>query len=212
MIQCPLLKCDEELDVIFLLDGSGSLGESGAKAEMSVILFSGPRTWSGVYKCWAKNSDGVDMENDCKIKTVTHFTSDMAAVKSSIAGLTWPEGSTLTSLALMRAKAELSLGRKDAKSVVVVITDGRPLSYRRTWFASRDLRKAARLVWVPVTRYAPLRKIKKWATKRWKENVVQVKTFAVLEDPATVNHIIADICPTHDPNLHNSLWAYAGVR
>ena len=101
---------------------------------------------------------------------------------------------------------------KDAKSVIVVITDSRHLSYRRTWFASRDLRKAARLVWVPVTAYAPLRKIKKWATKRWKENVVQVNTFAELEDPATVNHIIADICPTHDPNLHNSLWAYTGAR
>jgi len=226
MIQCPLLKCDEELDVIFLLDGSGSLGESGwkaeikaaetfvdafsgtgAKAEMSVILFSGPRTWSGVYKCWAKNSDGVDMENDCKIKTVTHFTSDMAAVKSSIAGLTWPEGSTLTSLALMRAKAELSLGRKDAKSVVVVITDGRPLSYGRTTRAAKSLRKAARLVWVPVTSYAPLGKIKKWATRRWEENVVLAETFEALENPAVVNHVIANICPTHG-HLHSSLWSY----
>jgi len=229
-IRCPMLKCKEELDVVFLLDGSGSLGETGwkaeikaaqtfvdafsegAKANMAVILFSGPRTWSGVYKCWSKNSAAVNMETDCKIKTITHFTTDMAAVKTAIAGLTWPSGSTLTSLALMRAKAELQLGRKDAKSVVVVITDGRPLSYGRTWSASHALRKAARLVWVPVTAYAPLWSIKRWATRRWKENVVKVNTFAQLEDPATVNHIIADICPTHDPNLHNSLWAYTGAR
>ena len=39
---------------------------------------------------------------------------------------------TLTSLALATAKAELALGRKDSKSIVVVITDGRPLSYRGT--------------------------------------------------------------------------------
>merc|ERR1719214_301599 len=144
---------------------------------MAVILFSGPRTWSGVYKCWRKNSDGVNMETDCKIKTVTHFTTDMAQVKTAIAGLTWPQGSTLTSLALMRAKAELSLGRKDAKSVIVVVPDGRPLSYRNTGIASRNLRKAARLVWVPVTSFAPLKEIKNWATRRWQENVVQVKTF-----------------------------------
>ena len=112
----------------------------------------------------------------------------------------------------MTAKAELQLGRKDAKSVVVVITDGRPLSYGRTYSASHAVRKAARLVWVPVTAYAPLWSIKRWATRRWKENVVKVNTFAQLEDPATVNHIIADICPTHDPNLHNSLWAYTGAR
>merc|ERR1719487_383818 len=179
MKRCPPLKCKRELDVVFLIDGSGSLGQtgwdaeikaaetfvdafsvSGAKANMAVILYSGPRYWSGVYKCWGQNSKAVDMEKDCKIKTITHFTSDMAAVKKKITDLTWPKGSTLTSLALMRAKAELNLGRKDAKSVVVIITDGRPLSYGRTAVASRTLRKAARLVWVPVTRYAPLRYIK----------------------------------------------------
>ena len=62
---------------MFLLDGSGSLGETGwkaeikaaqtfvdafsegAKANMAVILFSGPRTWSGVSKCAGKSSKKV---------------------------------------------------------------------------------------------------------------------------------------------------------
>merc|ERR1719313_3130141 len=119
----------------------------------------------------------------------------MTKVKAAIAGLTWPKGSTLTSLALQSAKTELTMGRKDAKSVVVVITDGRPMSYRRTYWASRDVRKAARLVWVPVTRFAPLRSIKRWATRRWQENVVRVKTFTDLEKPDPINHVIANICP-----------------
>merc|ERR1719327_767173 len=63
---------------------------------------------------------------------VSHFTKDLKKVKNLITGLNWPRGSTLTSLALTTAKAELALGRKDARSVVVVITDGRPLSYRNT--------------------------------------------------------------------------------
>merc|ERR1719171_2249677 len=130
------------------------------------------------------------------VKTVTHFEKDMKKVKGLIKGLTWPRGSTLTSLALMTAKAELSLGRKDAQSVVVVITDGRPLSYRATYYAARSVRKSARLVWVPVTRYAPLRSIRSWATRRWQENVVQVKTFKDLEKPDMVNHVIANICPS----------------
>merc|ERR1712146_91719 len=113
-------------------------------------------------------------------------------VKDLITGLEWPQGSTLTSLTMQTAKAELALGRKDSKSVVVVITDGRPLSYRNTWIASRNLRKAARLVWVPVTRYAPLRYIKYWATRRWQENVVQVKSFRDLEKPDPINHVIAN--------------------
>jgi len=214
------MQCKKKLDIVFLLDGSGSLGEkgwkaeiqaaemfvdafagTGAQAEMAVILYSGPRTWGGVDKCVGRNNKKVDMEKTCKIKTITHFTNDMKEVKKKIQGLTWPKGSTLTSIALMKAKAELNLGRKDAKSVVVVITDGRPLSYRNTKVASRLLRKSTRLVWVPVTRYAPLRRIKKWATRRWQENVVVVKSFKDLEDVAPVNHVIANICPAESPKI-----------
>jgi len=214
---CPnKLQCNKELDIVFLLDGSGSLGEkgwkaeikaaqtfvdaftgTGAKAKMAVVLYSGPSTWGGVYKCMGWTSATVDMEKDCKLKTVTHLTADMPAVKKAIAGLTWPQGSTLTSLALLRAASEFSLGRKDAQSVVVTITDGRPLSSWSTYWASRTLRKMARLVWVPVTRYAPLTDIKKWATRRWQENVVVVKEFEDLEKPDVVNHVIANICPKH---------------
>jgi hypothetical protein len=214
-------KCNEPLDVVLLIDGSGSLGQKGwdaeikaatrfvdsfsdsgppgeSQANMAVILYSGPPTWSGVNKCIGKGELKVDMEADCKIKTVTHFTRDMGAVSTKIKALNWPQGSTLTSLALMTAKSELSLGRKDSKGVVVVITDGRPLSYRKTYFASRNLRKSARLVWMPVTEYAPLNFIKRCATRRWEENVVQVDTFEQLESPVVVTKLIADICPDSD--------------
>merc|ERR1719454_344524 len=117
------------------------------------------------------------MESDCSIKTVNHWSHDMADVTSKIKGLTWPRGSTLTSLALMQAKTELGLGRKDAESVVVVITDGRPLSFRSTRTAAKQVRKVARLVWVPVTRNVPLQQIKSMATRRWQENVVVVNNF-----------------------------------
>jgi len=209
-----VISCNQSLDVLFLIDGSGSLGtkgwkaeikagehfveafsHSGAQTQMSVILYSGPRTWSGVRQCTGKSKTKVDMEKTCKIKTITHFTADMKKVKGLISGLEWPKGSTLTSLALATAKAELSLGRKTSKSVVVVITDGRPLSFRNTGIASKSLRKSARLVWVPVTKLAPLKEIKAWATRRWQENVVQVSSFEDLEKPDPVNHLIANICP-----------------
>jgi len=224
MKRCQLAKgqtiqtCNKTLDIVLLIDGSGSLGKKGWDAEIkaanmfvdaftvsgghshvSVILYSGPRTWGGVYKCFARNTKKVDRERICAIKTVTHFTDDMKKVKNLINGLTWPKGSTLTSLALLTAKAELSLGRKDARSNVIVFTDGRPLSFRNTGIASRIVRKTARLVWVPVTKYAPLKKIKQWATRRWQENVVQVPTFKALEKPDVVNHIVANICPAGRP-------------
>merc|ERR550514_1435457 len=215
-----VMECKQKLDIMFLIDGSGSLGRSGwkaeikaakmfvdafsakgAQAEMSVILYSGPRTWGGVDRCTSKSKKKVDMEKVCKIKMITHFTKDMKKVKDLITGLEWPQGSTLTSLALQTAKAELSLGRKDARSIAVVITDGRPLSFRNTEIAAKNIRKSARLVWVPVTKYAPLKNIKEWATRRWQENVVQVKSFKDLEKPDAVNHVIANICPNEFPKM-----------
>jgi len=198
-----------------LLDGSGSLGKKGwlaskkaaatfvsafegtaSEARVSLILFSGPRSWSGVKTCFSQNSKPVDLKKTCSVDVVEHFTKNMAKLKGKIANLRWPKGSTLTSLALSTAKSELSLGRKNARSVVVVITDGRPMSYRKTGVAARELRKGARLMWVPVTRFAPLGQIKKWATRRWQENVVPIKSFTDLEKPAAVSRIIADLCPS----------------
>jgi len=221
--ECPeqAMKCNKALDVVLLIDGSGSLGQEGwnaeitaaqsfvrsfnfgaeSKAQMSVILYSGPRYWNPLLSCF-HGVQAMDQEQDCKIVRVTKgFTNDMAAVKTAISNLVWPQGSTLTSLALLAAKTELSNGRGDAESVVVTITDGRPFSKGNTGRASRELRKNARLVWVPVTRNAPLKWIKRWATRRWQENVVNVEDFAHLTEPWVITQIVADICPTHDPLL-----------
>jgi hypothetical protein len=213
--------CNKTLDVVLLIDGSGSLGKAGweasikaasmfvdsfrvsenidgeSAANVAVLLFSGPSTYSGVDKCTGKAPGTVNMETDCKIQWVSHFTRKMSVLKTKILDLFWPKGSTLTSLALMSAATELSTGRKEVESVVIVITDGRPYSYRKTYFASRQVRKKARLVWVPVTKYAPLKFIKTVATRRWQENVVLVDDFDNLEKPEVITHIMADICPAH---------------
>jgi hypothetical protein len=210
------LTCNRTLDVIMLLDGSGSLGKEGweaeikaakmflesfgnqGKANVAVILYSGPRTWSGVSHCTGKSEVQVKLE-DCMIKTVTHFTTDLNKVDQLLTGLDWPQGSTLTSLALMTAKAEMSLGRADVHTIVVVFTDGRPMSFRKTTLAARTIRKSARLMWVPITKFAPLKEIKKWATRRWQENVIPVDDFSELHKPEVVTHIVADMCPKEDP-------------
>lgn len=215
-----ILTCNKTMDIVLLIDGSASVGkegfasevkaanmlvdafsEPGAKAHMAVILYSGPRTWGGVSKCTGKSGKKVDMEKVCRIKSVTHFTDDLKKVKQLITGLDFPKGGALTSLALLSARAELALGRKDAKSNVIVFTAGRPLSYRKTGMAASSLRKSARLVWVPVADNAPLKWIKKWATRRWQENVVTVKTFKRLENPAVITHIVANVCPKRSSRL-----------
>jgi len=223
MKRCPIdLKCNKTLDIVLLLDGSGSLGPKGWKAEivaanrfidafshsgghanMAVLLFSGPQTWGLYSKCAGENAEKNNVKpKDCGIVTVTHFTTDLKRVKSLVNGLKWPRGGTMTSLALLTAKAELTLGRPTgAPADVIVFTDGRPFSPRKTTAASKKVREVARLLWVPVTKYAPKGAIKKWATQRWQENTVFVPTFKELEQPDVITHLIADICPKETPVL-----------
>jgi len=215
-----VMQCKAKLDVIMLLDGSASLGSKGWKAELeaadmfisafnrkdkkkvkaklAVILFSGPRTHKGVKPCVGSSGKPPGLKK-CGIDIVTHFTKDLDKVAKKVSELEWPKGSTLTSLALATAKDLFMNGRKNAEKVVVGFTDGRPYSYRKTWFAARDLRKSARLAWVAITKRAPLKFIKLISTRRWQENLVLATSYKKLMKAETVTHVIADICPPPPP-------------
>merc|ERR1711937_304498 len=139
-----------------MIDGSGSLGEAGwessvkaaslmagafdtpdADAQLAVLLYSGPRTWDALYLCTGdpQAPKGVvpDLKEDCGIEWVTgdknsKFEEKTADVVKAIEDLDWPAATTLTSVALETVNDALTYGRKDAASVVVVITDGRPMN------------------------------------------------------------------------------------
>merc|ERR1719479_146014 len=96
--------------------------------------------------CTGRDTSGLDMERDCKIKLAEHFTSDMAQARSTIDGLQWMAGLTLTSTALEMAASELSLGRRGVKKVVLVVTDGRPTKRWATFSAARKVRRSAKLM------------------------------------------------------------------
>jgi len=165
------IPCHATVDVILILDGSTSLEEDGweatkkfaktfvkafteegSNAEMSVILFSGPTTWDDYYTCTGETQQTQEfMETTCGVKTVQHFSADLTATGAAIEALTWPKGSTLTQGALGTAAAELTLGRPDAPSVVVLVTDGQPISKYRTSLAADQVKATgARLLCVPV--------------------------------------------------------------
>merc|ERR1719217_894581 len=130
-----------------------------------------------------------------KAEIKQHFTHDVEEAAKVIEGLKWPRSLTYTSKALNLAKDELAMGRQDADAVVLVITDGRPMSLRNTKQAAKRLRKEARLMFVPVTKYAPLGAIKKWASFPRDENIVQVNHFYYLDSLAVADKVIADACP-----------------
>lgn len=219
----PTFRCKAKLDVILLLDGSGSLRQRGWDAsvkaaalfaegmtggeediKLATLLFSGPGR-RNMRKCTGRGYGGrgrrrrrsakPNMAKDCKISWVERFSADTKGQAAKIRALKWPRSTTFTSGALSMATAELTYGRKDAQSIVIVITDGRPMNRRATASAARKLRGKARLMWVPVTRYAPLRDIRSWASRPWRDNIISVGDFGTLEKPDTISKIIVDMCP-----------------
>jgi len=217
------MKCKQQLDIVLVLDGTPKSGKEGFAAEVkaadlfidafkgsksnfAVVHYTGPRTWSGVSKCTGKNAAEVDMEKDCHVKIAQHFTDDLTKVKSTVNGLQYQPGYKLLSLALMTVQFEFALGDKTARTNVVVFMDGEPLSYRKTNLASRAIRKKARLLYVVVSKFAPLKSVKKWASRRWQENIVQVKSLKQLASAEVGTHVVANICPRRFPKLRFS-WA-----
>jgi hypothetical protein len=206
-----VMTCVAKIDVIILLDGSGSLGtygwEQSKKAgaalarsmkgdtRLAVILFSGPTTYRYLWMCTGKIQGKPDMENDCGIKWVSHFSTDTDKIATDIEALNFPSKTTLTSLAISTAETELSQGRQDATSIVIVITDGKPMSKRNTWRSVLSIRRKARLMFVPVGRYVPRRWMRWWASRPWKENIVEIPGFSKMTEPLFLNKIVADACP-----------------
>merc|ERR1719316_1342800 len=208
-------------DIVILLDGSGSLGETGWEAvkaagvalanafykdedrgaKVAVELFGGPRYWSDYEACTGHLSAGQtppNMATTCGLSWVSHFSTDSDAIATAIEGLEWPRSTTFTSGALANAANELANGRADAQSIVFVITDGRPLRRSNTREQARVLRDRARLIWVPVTRFAPIDQIMKWASEPAHENVLVVEDFSTLAEQSTVNDMVSSMCP----NVH----------
>jgi hypothetical protein len=206
------------MDVIIMIDGCPKGGKaswdaqitsvntlissfSKKKAQIALISYCGPRTWSGVSKCTGKSTKKVDTEKTCKVKIVSHFTNDKKKLKTLVTGLEMQKGMKLMALGFLAAKAEMALGRKKAQTAVIGYIDGPPLSERKTTLAAATLRKSARLLLVPTSKLAPLKLLKKIVTRRWQENLVVVTSPKKLALPDQVTHIIANVCPKKKTKL-----------
>jgi len=217
-----VLSCNTTMDVILMIDECPKTGKEGFASQITtaknlvdafsgpgvtsipnfaIIKYCGPRTWSGVSKCAGKSKKKIDTEAVCRIKNVLHFTDDSKKTKTMLTGLEFAKGTKLVALALLAAKAELSLGRKTSQSVVIAFMDGAPLSFRKTGLAASSLRKSARLIWVVVAKFAPMASIKKWATRRWEENLVKVSSAKKLGETIVATRVIANICPRKIPKI-----------
>jgi hypothetical protein len=216
------LRCPAEIDLVLVLEGSASLGESGwqefrslssrilgalggspseqnySKVNVAFMVFNGPTSTADLRECTSHNeSVQVNLEDQCGIKWLSHFTSDLGSVQRQVEGLDWPGRTTLTSLAIAEAESELIRGRQGVNSVVVVFTDGKPMSPIRTGEAAESLKSKAKLVWVAVGDGGKdsLEDFKRWGSKPSEDNTLLFGSFADLTLNSTVNEVIRTACP-----------------
>jgi uncharacterized protein YegL len=192
--ECPQdLVCQEQMDLLVLVDGSGSVnwygpgfeqeraftlnlfdlllfGETGAKA--GVILFS----WEA--------------------ELVSPMTSEKESLVAAVEGMQWPHWNTDTAAALTMAQTELgNSGRAEVpkeKTIVFLITDGNPNSMSSANAAAEALKETATLFVVVVGGNVNMDAVKRWATWPEEEHLIQVEEFELLE--AKISELLADIC------------------
>jgi len=213
-----VLHCHSNVDVVIVLDGSASLGTYGwqmaqeaaetlvenlgaggdgtGEAQVSVLLYGGPLTMDNYKKCVGitTSPDGVDMKEDCGMEWIGPLTNNTATLKSKVAAAEWPQSTTMTSLALSQAEGELFKGRSDATSVVILITDGWPMSRANTNAAAEKLQQNAKVLYVPVGHSAPVSLIEDMATEPKEDHIIQAHTLESLNHPYIINKIIGSTC------------------
>lgn len=167
------------------------------KVKLALLLFSGPRR-SMFDACTGEGeADGPKPSlEECQMFGVSRLTTDTRAVLRAANRMEWPAATTLTSLAFAEASNELLQGRDGASSVVVVITDGKPMSPIKTGKASANLKQSARLIYIPVGGgvKSTIPRMKLWSSRPWQDNVVRVEHFSTLASASTLNKMISSFC------------------
>lgn len=216
-VDCPpRFLCGSMIDVVIVLDGSSSLGEDGwshsknmvknfanimigneSGINLAVLLFSGPEDEVGFDNCNGENAEAAPTPEQCNLQWITRFTDKMSDVVDGVDKMVWPAGATFTSLALAETESLLTESRQGANAVVIVVTDGKPMSPRKTRQASTMLKEKARLIWVPVgdgLTEESINDMRSWASPPASDNVLPIATFSVMDSIPKINELTSMFC------------------
>jgi hypothetical protein len=147
-------ECNTTMDLVIAIDSSGSITEAGfdilkefaakivrrmmATVQVGVVLFGNGK---------------LDLEtnviSDAKVVT-DNLEGDMEAVAGKVEGMIIHKGFTNMAQAFTKSKDVLTYARKGSKTVMLMLTDGRPSFKFQTGFAMRSLRKSTRIMIIQV--------------------------------------------------------------
>merc|ERR1719428_320630 len=203
---CPKdVKCVAEVDVVFVLDGSGSLYYRYGPRDTNF-----KRIQTFVTKMVeASELAKVDGEGRAKggmrygvilfswgAQTVTQITNKKDQIISKVKAMKWPRGMTYTGRALLAAKGMFAVGStKSRQQVVVLVTDGRASNVNRARKAGATVRSAGiRVILVPVKNGVRQQKeMCRWASKPCSENMLLTPSWGMLI--AKLKWYMSTFCP-----------------
>jgi len=191
---CPEdLVCMEQMDLLVLVDGSGSVNWYGPGFEQERVFT------LNLFDLLQFGDDGAKagvILFSWEAELVSPMTTDKASLVAAVEGMQWPHWNTDTAAALSMAQTELgNSGRPEVtkeKTIVFLITDGNPNSMSSANAAAESLKETATLFVVVVGGNVNMNAVKKWATWPAEEHLIEVDEFELLE--SKISELLADIC------------------
>jgi len=191
----PPLACASNVDVLLVLDSSGSVSSQGfdhvktfAEEVAQRIVETPTGATAGAQVGVLTFADGTTV--------VQELTAQTSALKNSISGLQWDRTATNMGEALTTAADKIQFtARENVPKFVVVVTDGMPESAYIVGQEARRLRELkTRLMFVIVGDTMSEIALRRWSSWPYRENVVKVDDWASLNS-LKATELVANICP-----------------
>merc|ERR1719171_1302491 len=193
-MDCPQdLVCTAQMDMLVLIDGSGSVNWYGPGFEQERSF---TKKLFELMSFGAEGAKAGVILFSWEAELVSPMTTDQAALIDAVDGMVWPHWSTDTAAALTMAKTELTnSGRPEVpkeNTIVFLLTDGNANSMWSTKRAATDLKEVATLYVVVIGNNVNERQAKKWPSYPEEEHYIKAEEFDLLE--SQLGTILADAC------------------
>jgi hypothetical protein len=195
-----------DVDVIVLLDGSGSLWyrygpkdrnwELSKKFTTDLVGMSKMATMDDQGKAKGGVRYGVVIFS-WRAQEISPLSCKKDEIIDKVKAASWPRGWTMTDLGLLKAKNMFQIqGTVNRQQIIVVVTDGKASNRWKARKAAKEVRGAGiRIILVPVGR-AALRQEKemcRWASKPCNENMIKTPSFKMLI--SKLRWYLTTLCP-----------------
>lgn len=187
-------KCAEKMDIILVIDSSGSVGASNFALVQQFLGKVIPRLSLG--------DDGVMLgavQFGAAAAELAALTTEPAKVTGPISGASWMKTSTNTAEALVKAEQSFLAGRQGVPKAIVLVTDGMAQSsYLASTVVDRLKKEGTRVLIAAVGSEVAVGSISSWASWPRSDNFIQVPTYQDLNSDATLSQLILSLCQEVD--------------